>query len=180
MTRISSLTRLAAALALTLGAAVPASAATFVFTTSLSSAGEPVATSTATGSATVTFDDVAGTVGVNLSWNGLLGSGPFGHIHCCTAVALTGNATVLQGFNALNNLSTSSYVDTFTPAAGTFTALLAGTGAGKAYVNIHTPGTYASGEIRGFLAPIPEASTYAMMMAGLLAVGAIARRSRQA
>jgi len=156
-------------------AASPANAATTTFIATLSSAGESNATSTATGNATVTFNDVAGTVGVNVSWAGLLGSAPFGHIHCCTAVAGTGNVGVLQGFNALNNLPTSSYIDIFAPAPATFSALLAGTTAGKAYVNIHSS-TYSGGEIRGFLAPIPEPETYALMLAGLGAVAWAARR----
>ena len=173
--------RLAAPLSALLiaAAASSANAAIFTFTASLSSAGEPIPVSllpsTATGNATVTFNDVAGTVGVNVSWAGLQGSAPFGHIHCCTAVAGTGSAGVLQGFGLLSNVSTGSYANTFTPAAATFSQLLAGTSAGQAYVNIHSS-TYPGGEIRGFLAPIPEPETYALLLAGLGAVAWAARR----
>lgn len=162
--------------AFALAFAMPASAATFVFTADLSNAGEPVPTSTATGNAMVTFDDLVNSVSVNVDWTGLLGAAPFGHIHCCTTVAGTGNSGVALGFNALANVATGSYTDTFTPA--NFAALLTGVTDGKAYVNIHTPGTYQAGEIRGFLAPIPEPSTYAMMLAGLVAVSALALRRK--
>ena len=53
-----------AAAALTLAAAMPASAVTTIFFAGLSSTGEPVPTSTATGAAIVSFDDVADTVTV--------------------------------------------------------------------------------------------------------------------
>jgi hypothetical protein len=57
--------------------------------------------------------------------------------------------------------------------------MLAGINAGKAYLNIHTS-TFGGGEIRGFLVPVPEASSWAMMLGGLAAVGALARRRRAA
>ena len=60
-----------------------------------------------------------------------------------------------------------------------FATLLAGALAGKAYINIHTPGTYAGGEIRGFLAPVPEPETYALMLAGLGALTLLARRRKR-
>ena len=60
-----------------------------------------------------------------------------------------------------------------------FATLAAGIAAGKAYVNIHSPGLYAGGEIRGFLtAAIPEPETYALMLAGLAAIGAFTRARR--
>ena len=52
--------------------------------------------------------------------------------------------------------------------------------AGKAYVNIHSPGTYTAGEIRGFLAPVPEPTTYALLLGGLGLVGWMVRRRQQA
>jgi PEP-CTERM motif/CHRD domain len=63
-----------------------------------------------------------------------------------------------------------------TPTA--FDALFAGAAAGRAYVNIHTPGTYAAGEIRGFLPAVPEPGTYALMLAGVGVLGWAARRRR--
>ena len=62
-------------------------------------------------------------------------------------------------------------------AKSAFDALLAGMNAGTAYANIHTS-VHPGGEIRGFLAPIPEPETYAMFLAGLALMGAVARRRR--
>ena len=157
-------------------ASLPVNAATTTFVAALSSIGEPVPTSTATGFATVSFDDVLSKVSVQLSFAGIANSSAFGHIHCCTAVAGAGNSGVSLGFNTLPAATSGSYSDSFTLASGAFSTLLTGVAAGKAYVNIHTPGTYAAGEIRGFLAPIPEPETYALMLAGLGAVAWAARR----
>ena len=166
----------AGALLLAAAAFLPAHAATSTFIASLSSFGEPVPTSTATGFATVTFNDVLNTVSVQLSFAGLANSSAFGHIHCCTALAGTGNAGVLLGFNALPAVTSGLYNDTFSPTATVFNTLLTGVSTGKAYVNIHTPGTYGAGEIRGFLAAVPEPETYALMLAGLGAVAWATRR----
>ncbi len=175
-----TLTSTLLAAAATLALAAPAQAETFVFSTLLSKAGEPVPTSMATGAAVVSFDDMADTVTVLLSFAGLANSAPFGHIHCCTAAANTGGAGVALGFTSFPAATTGSYVKVFSLDSTAFDSLLAGTTAGKAYVNIHTPGTYAGGEIRGFLAPIPEPETYAMMLAGLGMLGWMAKRRRQA
>ena len=163
-------------LATTLALPMSAQAVTTTFITSLSNIGEPVPTSTATGAATVTFDDMLYAVAVNVSWAGLLGTAPFGHIHCCTAMPFTGNSGVALSFGPLEDEATGSYTDTFTLQDSSFYLLLDGTTDGKAYVNIHTADTYGSGEIRGFLAPIPEPETYALMLAGLAVVGAAAKR----
>ena len=172
-----------AAAALTLAAAMPASAVTTIFFTGLSSAGEPVATSTATGAAIVSFDDVVNTVTVQLSFQGLANAAPFGHIHCCTTTPLTGSAGVALNFTPLPALTTGTYSNVFALTPAAFSSLLTGAAAGRAYVNIHTPGLYGSGEIRGFLpitTVVPEPGTYALMLAGLGAIGFAAKRRRAA
>ena len=65
------------------------------------------------------------------------------------------------------------------PASSVFTALVAGLDAGRAYLNIHSsfaPG----GEIRGFLSPVPEPESYALLLSGLAVVGWVARRQKRA
>jgi CHRD domain/PEP-CTERM motif len=155
---------------------LPAQASLVSFATMLSSAGEPVPTSTATGNATVVFDDVALTVRVVLNWAGLANARPFGHIHCCTAVANTGNAPVALDFAGLTPDTTGSFEATFTPL--NFNTIFTGAKDGKAYVNIHTPGTYQAGEIRGFLqaVPVPEPGSMALVVAALGLAGFAARR----
>ena len=165
---------------ITLAAAMPASAVSTIFFAGLSSAGEPVPTSTATGAAIVTFDDGPRTVTVQLSFQGLANSSPFGHIHCCTAVPGIGNAGVSLNFTPLPSATTGFYSNIFTLTPTAFDALFAGVAAGRAYVNIHTPGTYAGGEIRGFLPAVPEPGTYALMLAGLGMLGWAANRRRGA
>jgi len=169
-----------AAAAVLLSAALPASAVTTIFFTGLTNAGEPVPTSTANGAALVSFDDAANTVTVQLSFQGLANNAPFGHIHCCTATPFTGSAGVALNFTPMPAVATGTYNNVFALTPAAFSSLLAGASAGRAYVNIHTPGLYAGGEIRGFLAPIPEPGTYALMLAGLGAVGWAARRRRAA
>jgi hypothetical protein len=156
---------------------MPASAVVTVFTTTLSKTGEPVPTSTATGAAVVSFDDAVNSITVLLSFAGLANSSPFGHIHCCTTAAGSGSAAVLLDFGTLPAVSTGSFI-AFYPGAAVFNTLLLGATAGKAYVNIHTPGTYAAGEIRGFLSTtaVPEPGSYALLLAGLGMVGFLARR----
>ena len=166
------LTSLAAAALL----ALPAQAMVTAFVTNLSSAGETPSTSTATGMALVSFDDVAQSIGVALIFQGLANGSPFGHIHCCTASAGAGNAGVALQFATLPQSSYGSYNDTFTPV--NFTTILSGALAGQAYVNIHTPGTYGGGEIRGFLraVAVPEPGSLALFGAGLALLGWVGRR----
>jgi len=170
------LAALAASAALLGLSASSAQAAVFNFKATLTSAGEPTPTSLATGSATFAFDDTALTVTVNETFAGIASNMSGNHIHCCTATAGTGSVGVALNFTGLPTGTSGSYTNTFTLSSASFTSLLTGAQAGKAYVNIHTPGTYAAGEIRSFLAPVPEPETYALMAAGL---GLLALRRRR-
>ena len=111
---------------------------------------------------------------------------PPAHIHCCTAAAGSGTAGVatpvpsFPGFPS--GVSAGSYDQTFDLTLGAswnaafinanggttgtaFSALATGLADGRAYLNIHT--SFAgSGEIRGFLAPVPEPGSLALMAAG--------------
>ncbi len=136
------------------------------------SAESPPNLSTATGLAIVTLDDIAQTMRVQVTFNGLSSNDTAAHIHCCTTSPGTltaGVATLVPAFpgfplgvQAGNSDSTlyltqaASYNPAFVTAnatvAGAEAALTSGIADGRAYLNIHTimsPG----GEIRSFLIP---------------------------
>lgn len=78
----------------------------------------------------------------------------------------TFNMLLLSSYNAAFVTANGGIGNDAERAANSFNALLAGIDAGKAYLNIHSS-FRAGGEIRGFLAPVPEPETYALMLAGL-------------
>ncbi|MEW6705052.1 MAG: CHRD domain-containing protein [Pseudomonadota bacterium] len=190
------------ALALALAAAsAPAVAAEAVYHAVLTGSAEaPPNASPATGTAHVVFDFDTATLLVQADFSGLLAGSTNAHIHCCTAEAGTGTAgaatpvPTFPGFpsgvmagsyeQSFDMLQASSYNPAFITANGgtvadAMNALLVGLNSGTAYFNIHST-QFPGGEIRGFLAPIPEPSTYGLMLAGLVALGAAAQRRRSA
>jgi hypothetical protein len=182
-------------------AALPAHATISIYAVTLDGPSEsPANASPGTGSATVIIDDVLNTLSLSVSFSGLTGTTTASHIHCCTTLAGAGTAGVATttptflGFPlgvtsgsysvVLDETLAGSWNPAYITANGgtpatAFAAMLAGINAGKAYLNIHTS-TFGGGEIRGFLVPVPEASSWAMMLGGLAAVGALARRRRAA
>ena len=144
----------------------------------------PPNASPGTGFATVTYDSVAHTLRVEVSFSDLLGTVTASHIHAPTAVPGTGTAGVatqtpyFTGFPI--GVTSGTYDDTFdltaasswnpsyvTANGGTVfaaeAALAAALADGKAYLNVHTT-VFGGGEIRGFLVPVPEPA-----LAGLVA-----------
>jgi hypothetical protein len=137
---------------------------------------------------------------VEVAFSGLLGTTTASHIHCCTAVADTGTAGVATEVPFFDSfpigVMSGSYVHLFDlldltsynpafvtahggTAASAEAALIDGLNAGQAYLNIHT--TFRTGgEIRGFLAAVPEPSSWALMIAGFGLAGAGLRRRRLA
>jgi CHRD domain-containing protein/PEP-CTERM motif-containing protein len=154
----------------------------------------PPVASPGTGNATVDYDDVAHTLALHVDFVGLVGTTTVSHIHAPTAVPLAGTAGVatttptFAGFpagvtsgsftNTLNLTLASSWNPAFVTAnggttAGAEAALASAMASGRAYWNIHS--TFApSGEIRGFLVPVPEPGTLSLLALGALV--AIRRR----
>ncbi|WP_439537792.1 CHRD domain-containing protein [Methyloversatilis sp.] len=193
--------RLVAALLAATTLASPALAQEVEYFATLSGPAEaPPNESPGTGSVTLTLDLDLRTMTIDASFSGLLGTLTVAHIHCCTALAGEGTAGVatptptFPGFPA--GVTSGSYMETFdmklatsynaafiTANGGTadsaYSALLAGLNDGKAYLNLHSS-EFPGGEIRGFLAPVPEPETYALMLAGLGLIGWAARRGPRA
>jgi len=187
------------ALVLALGAAQTAQATPIVLQATLTGGLEvPPNASPGTGTATVTIDSVANTMLVSLIFSGLDGTTAASHIHCCLGSPFqtgtnAGVATqtptfamfplgVTSGtYNHLFDMTlASSYNSAFITANGGTTssaeaALFAGMLAGESYLNIHT-NTFANGEIRGFLIPVPEPITLSIFGVGLVGMAALRRR----
>jgi hypothetical protein len=181
----------------TTAACLPAPAHTQVFYTTFSGAAEsPPNDSNGSGWGRITIDDHDFTMRVEASFEGLTGNVTAAHIHCCTANPGSGTAGVATrtptflDFPSGTTYGTydktfdmtlaSSWNAAFISANGgstgaAFSVLLTGIDEGKAYFNIHT--SYKTGgEIRGFLAPVPEPGSHALLVAGLGLVGWAARR----
>jgi len=184
----------------TLGLASNAGAVPVLFSTTLSGLNEsPPNASPGIGTALVTFDISAHTMRVETTFSGLTAGNTAAHIHCCTATPLTGTggvATTTPTFTGFpGGVTAGSYDNTFdmslassyNPAfiagafdpthdpAGAELALYNAMFLGETYLNIHTT-NFPSGEIRGFLLPVPEPVTLSLFGAGL--AGAIAMRRR--
>lgn len=184
------------AVAFVLGTGATADAATITYRAMLDGASEsPPVVTPGTGTATVVLDTLAKTMRVRASFADLIGSVTIAHIHGPTAAPFFGNAPVITplpsfpGFPA--GVTAGSYDMTFdltdpasySPgfltanggvpevAADTLAAALAGR---TTYLNIHT--SYAaSGEIRGFLTPVPLPAPLGMLAAALCGAGLMAR-----
>lgn len=151
---------------------------------------------TGSGSTIVDIDIVAHTLRVRATFSGLSGNTTASHIHAPTAVPFTGNAGVatevpsFAGFplgvtagsmdQTLDTSAASSWNPAFLTANGgnvfsaeaAFASYLA---QGRSYLNIHSS-TFPGGEIRGYLAPVPEAS--ALIIWSLLGIAATFSRRR--
>ena len=139
---------------------------------------EPSNGSPGSGMATVTIDFDANTMRVQENFTGLLAGVTASHIHCCTSepgAGIAGVATTTPTFTDFPSGVTSGTYDHIFDMTDASTALVEGLDSGHAYANIHST-MFPGGEIRGFLAPIPEPEAYAMLLAGLAVVSMVARR----
>jgi len=183
--------------ALTAGSLMSAQAALLQYSVSLDGPSEsPANASPGIGSGTVNYDDSAHTLQLQVSFSGLTGTTTASHIHAPTVSPFSGTANVattvpsFAGFplgvtsgsysDTLDLTSASSYNPAFISAnggtpAGAESALAAAMAGGEAYWNIHSS-TFNGGEIRGFLVPVPEPSTLALLGLG---AGALVWRRRR-
>ncbi len=169
----------------------------------------PANSSTGTGVADLELDTIAQTLHGHIVFSGLGFPTTAAHIHCCLASPFltgvnVGVATLLPAFPGfplgvmsgtndflLNLSSASSYNPAFiTAAPGGLLAnaealFIAGLIAGETYLNIHAalPGPpvtgFPGGEIRGFVAAVPEPMTTSLLVLGLAAAAFVSRRRRR-
>jgi hypothetical protein len=186
-----------------------ASAAVLVYTAALDGPSEPT-DSPGTGSAMVTYDNVAHTMRVQASFTGLEamthGTPPvasattMAHIHAPTAAAFSGTASVatqtpsFSGF-PLGVLSGSMDTTFDLTLASTYNApflTAAGGSTATAETNFFTymgsgrayfnihSNAHGGGEIRGFFSLVPEPATFALTGMALVGLASVARRRRAA
>jgi hypothetical protein len=173
-----------------------AQAAVFQYSVTLDGPSEPTA-SAGTGSGTVNYDDVLHTLELQVTFSGLTNAGSgttASHIHAPTVAPGSGTAGVatttpsFAGFplgvtsgsfsNTLDLTQASSWNATFVGTntlANAESRLAAAMEGGQAYWNIHSQ-QFGGGEIRGFLVPVPEPSTLALLGLG---AGALVWRLRR-
>ena len=178
-----------------------ARAAVVEYSVTLSGPNEfPANASPGTGSGLVSFDDSLNTLTLQLSFSGLQGTTTAAHIHAPTLNPFAGTVGVatttptFAGFplgvtsgtynNVLDLTSPSSYNPSFITAnggtaGGAEAALVSAMASGKAYWNVHTT-AFGGGEIRGFLTPVPEPSSLALLGLGGASLAAWAWSRRRA
>jgi hypothetical protein len=187
------LTAGAAAAALAFGGSAQAAV---VYFANLNGANEnPVVVTPATGTAYVTVDAVTNMMTVDVTFTGLTAAANASHIHCCLAPPTNaGVATAVPTFPGFPTATSGTYHQTFDllsastynpafvsanggTAASAESVLLAGLVAGNAYLNIHDA-NHPGGEIQGYLIPVPEPGSWALLITGFGMLGATLRRRR--
>jgi hypothetical protein len=163
------LVRLACAAAFALVPAV-ASATMFHFTASLDASQEvPANPSTATGTATVTFDDTTNLLSWTISYSGLTGTSTDAHFHGPAAPGV--NAGVRVPIPHTDGLTADTLIGSAVISNAFATELFAELW----YINIHS--TFRTGgEIRGQVLAVPAPASAALLALG---VGGLALAGRR-
>jgi hypothetical protein len=177
-----------------------AGAVPITYQASLSGPAEsPPVDSPGTGSTQVTIDTDANTFHVSFVFANLLAGTTVAHIHGPTLIPFEGNAGVMTTTPSFPDFPTGvtsgSYdrsfdltdAGTYNPAfiaaqggsvAAAEAALAAALAEGRAYLNIHSE-LFPSGEIRGFLTPIPLPAALPLLLGALVAFGLAGRPLRR-
>jgi len=178
----------------------PVSAHEEVYTATLSGANEsPPNASIGSGSVTLTMDLDLFTMHLLVNFSDLQGTVTAAHVHAGTATPFTGTALIatqlptLPGFPlngtsgnyemTIDLIQQSSYNPDYFAANGGTVALVASAfynslREGRNYFEIETTAV-GNGEVRGFLAIVPEPSTLALLTAGGCAGLITLRRNRR-
>jgi CHRD domain-containing protein/PEP-CTERM motif-containing protein len=157
----------------------------------------PATGSPGTGSAVVTYDSSTHLLTVDAAFSGLEANTTAAHIHCCIAPpGNTGVATTTPSFVGFPlGVTSGTFVSTldltlassFNPAfitanggtvSGAEAAFAAGLESDMAYFNIHTT-AFPSGEVRAFLAAVPEPDSIVLALAGLSGLALVHRVRRR-